>query len=72
MVHLYKLKAGIHKPGSAHMLARHTIASILAKDGCDLATVDQVLRHKDIESTMRYVRIADDTRQAKYDAYLKL
>jgi hypothetical protein len=34
--------------------------------------VSQVLRHKDIESTMRYVHIADDTRQAKYDAYLKL
>jgi site-specific recombinase XerD len=72
MVRLYKVKAGIHKQGSAHVLARHTVASILIKNGCDLATVSQVLRHKDIESTMGYVHIADDTRQEKYDEYLKL
>ena len=72
MVRRYKIKAGIHKPGSAHVLARHTVASILIKNGCDLATVSQVLRHKDIESTMRYVHISDDTRRAKYDEYLKI
>jgi site-specific recombinase XerD len=72
MFHLYKLKAQIDKPGGAHVFARHTSAYLMVKNGCDLLTIKEVLRHKSIESTMRYLHLADDTKRLKYDKFLKL
>lgn len=69
---LYKRKAQIDKPGGAHVFARHTTASLMVKNGCDLLTIKEVLRHKSIESTMRYLHLADDTKRSKYDKYLRL
>jgi len=72
MVRLYKLKAGIRKPGSAHALARHVVASILIKNGASLLMVQNILRHKDIESTARYIHLSNTTKQAQHDRYLKI
>jgi integrase/recombinase XerD len=69
---IYKQKAGIDKPGGAHVFARHTTASLMVKNGCDLLTIKEVLRHKSIESTMRYLHLAESTKRAKYDKFLRI
>ncbi len=68
----YKKKAGIRKPGGAHVLFRHTPASLMVQNGCDLLTIQQVMRHNDIQTTMRYLHLADEERRAKYDKFLRL
>jgi len=72
LVIYYKEKAGIKKPGGAHVLFRHTPASLMVQNGCDLLTIQQVMRHNDIQTTMRYLHLADDTRRYKYDKFLRL
>jgi integrase/recombinase XerD len=72
LVIYYKKKAGINKPGGAHVLFRHTPASLMIQNGCDLLTIQQVMRHNDIQTTMRYLHLADCTRRSNYDKYLKL
>ena len=68
----YKKKAGINKQGGAHVLFRHTPASLMIQNGCDLLTIQHVLRHNDIKTSMRYLHLADDTRRSNYDKFLKL
>jgi integrase/recombinase XerD len=72
LFHSYKKKAKIDKLGGAHVFARHTVASLMVKNGCDLLTIKEVLRHKSIESSMRYLHLADNTKRAKYEKFLKL
>ncbi|MCJ7444431.1 MAG: tyrosine-type recombinase/integrase [Methanotrichaceae archaeon] len=72
LVIYYKEKAGIKKPGGAYVLFRHTPASLMVKNGCDLLTIQQVMRHNHITTTMRYLHLADDTKRYKYDKFLKL
>ncbi len=72
LFHIYKQKAGIDKPGGAHVFARHTVASLMVKNGCDLLTIKEILRHKSIESSMRYLHLTDSTKRSKYDRYLRL
>lgn len=72
LVIYYKEKAGINKPGGAHVLFRHTPASLMVQNGCDLLTIQQVMRHNHITTTMRYLHLADETRRFKYDKFLKL
>jgi integrase/recombinase XerD len=68
----YKKRAGITKTGGAHVLFRHTPATLMVQNGCDLLTVQQVLRHTDIKTSMRYLHLADDTKRSNYDKFLKL
>lgn len=72
LVIYYKAKAGIKKPGGAHVLFRHTPATLMVQNGCDLLTIQQVMRHNNIQTTMRYLHMADDTRRFNYDKFLKL
>jgi integrase/recombinase XerD len=72
LVIYYKKKAGISKPGGAHVLFRHSPASLMVQNGCDLLTIQQVMRHNHITTTMRYLHMADDTKRSKYDRFLKL
>ncbi|MDI9416628.1 MAG: tyrosine-type recombinase/integrase, partial [Euryarchaeota archaeon] len=46
-----KQKAGIIKPGGVHVFFRHSSATLLLARGCDLLTVKELLRHKDIKTT---------------------
>ena len=68
----YKARAGITKPGGLHVFGRHSAASILIKNGCDIMTIKELLRHEDIETTVRYLHLSDQTKREKYEKYLVL
>lgn len=53
-------KAGLHKHISFHS-ARHTNATLLLYKGVSVTTVQKLLGHKNIRTTMRYCEVMDET-----------
>lgn len=69
---IYKKKANIQKAGGLHVFGRHSPATLMIAKGCDIRIVQEVLRHRDIRTTLRYAHVSDKTKRAAYEQYLKL
>ena len=72
MFRVYKKKAAIEKRGGLHVFGRHTPATLMIANGCDIRIVQQVLRHRDIRTTLRYAHVSDKAKREMYERYLKL
>lgn len=68
----YKKLAGVTKPGGLHVFGRHSPASLMIKNGCDIMTVKEIMRHKDITTTARYLHISDDVKRQKFEQFLRV
>jgi len=68
----YKDEAHITKKGGLHVFARHTTATMMIKNGGDIRVVQEILRHTDIRTTLRYAHVSDATKREKYNKFLTL
>jgi integrase/recombinase XerD len=69
---IYKEKANIQKAGGLHVFGRHTPATLMIANGCDIRIVKELLRHRDIRTTLRYAHVSDKTLREKYNQCLTL
>jgi integrase/recombinase XerD len=69
---IYKNKSNIQKAGGLHVFSRHTPATLMIANGCDIRIVKEILRHRDIRTTLRYAHVADKTLRERYNQCLTL
>lgn len=68
----YKKLAGIEKHGGVHVFSRHSMGSLLVKRGCDLLAIKEIMRHADVQTTMRYLHTSEASKREKYEQFLRL
>ena len=68
----YKKLAGIQKKGGVHCFSRHSSATLMITRGCDLRSIQGLLRHRDIHTTLRYTHLCDAVKREKHSQYLTL
>ena len=68
----WKEAAGVQRRGTAHTFSRHSPASLLVKNGCDLRSIQSIMHHRDINTTLRYTHLSDSTKREKQLRYLTL
>ena len=68
----YKRLARIEKKGGVHCFSRHSSATLMITRGCDLRSVQAILRHRDIHTTLRYTHLCDAVKREKHSQYLTL
>ncbi|MDI6606282.1 MAG: tyrosine-type recombinase/integrase [Candidatus Omnitrophota bacterium] len=62
-------KVRIKKKVSVHIF-RHSLATNLLINGCDLITVQRQLGHKDIKTTLLYIQYSPEIYRKQYDKYM--
>lgn len=68
----YKTLAGINKPGGCHVFSRHSPGCLMIKKGVNLRIVKEILRHSNLQTTLRYTFVEDETKRAAYDKAMNL
>jgi integrase/recombinase XerD len=68
----YKREAGMKKPGAVHVFSGHTTATMMFANGADIRIVQEILRHKDLRTTLRYAHVSDKTKRENYEQCLTL
>jgi len=67
-----KKRAGVKSYGSVHVWGRHSPASIMVKHGCDIYSLQQLMRHSNIKTTARYLHTDVATLRDKQNKYLEI
>jgi integrase/recombinase XerD len=70
--HACKKRAGVTKPGGCHVFGRHSPASIMVKNGCDIFSLQMLMRHSSITTTSRYLHTDVATLREKQNKYLDI
>jgi site-specific recombinase XerD len=50
-------RAGIHREGVTLHTLRHTFATLLLQEGCDLVSIQPMLGHTDLSTTPIYLHV---------------